>query len=75
MERRNTMGNRNRALLKLLRHSLVILACLLCLSQSGFSGELSDFEQDATRNGDNKNTESSEHKGLNGLYFGISFRF
>jgi hypothetical protein len=55
------MENRNRALLKLLRSIILVLACFLCLSQSGFSGELSDFEQDATRNEDNNKTENNDH--------------
>ena len=56
------MKNRNMPLLKLLRYSLVILACFLCLSQPGFSGELSDFEHDATRNEDNSRSENGDHE-------------
>lgn len=55
------MANRNAGLLKLLRSIILVPACLLCLCQSGFSGELSDFEQDATRNEDNNKTGDTGH--------------
>jgi hypothetical protein len=64
------MENRNMALLKLLRRSLVILACLLCLCQSGFSGELSDFEQDATSSENNNKTENGITITTNIMAFG-----
>jgi hypothetical protein len=53
------------------RHVVIILACLLCLSQSAPGGELSDFEKDATRDENSQKTSDKDSDDDEGFWDSI----
>jgi hypothetical protein len=59
------------------RHAILVLACLLCFSQSALSSDLGDFEQDATtdetdkKTGDNDYYNDSDHGFLDSFFYAV----